>query len=110
MNQASAGDIDYNTIGTFQISDSNTPWYYIVQFTVNAYTLKEKYTCHAFDPPVIIPEGELVCPAKFMTAMRKTSYWYHNPDKAISLMVKLKKVVMPFIELIQYNNTKNKFP
>ena len=39
-----------------------------------------KYTFHAFNPPVIIPEGELVCPYKFMTPMRKTSYWYHDPD------------------------------
>ena len=28
------------------------------------------YTCHAFDPPVIIPEGELVFPDKFITPMR----------------------------------------
>ena len=35
------------------------------------HNLQEKYTCHALDPPVIIPEGELVCPAKFMTPIRK---------------------------------------
>ena len=70
-----AGDnIEYNTIGEIKSSDSSTPGYYIVQWTGNVYTLKEKYTCHAFDPPVIIPEGELVCPDKFMTPMRKTSY------------------------------------
>ena len=42
--------------------------------------------------------------------MRKNSYRYHNPDEAIPVMVKLKQVVMPFIELIQCNNTKNKLP
>ena len=55
-----ADDIEYNTIGKFQTIDSNTPVYYIVKWTGNAYTLQEQYTCHAFDPPVIIPEGELV--------------------------------------------------
>ena len=45
-----------------------------------------------------------------MTPMRKTSYWYHEPDEAIPLMVNLKQVVMPYIEFIQYNNTTNKFP
>ena len=45
-----------------------------------------------------------------MTPMRKTSYWYHEPDEAIPVMVKLKQFVMPFVELIQYNNTKNNFP
>ena len=70
----------------------------------------KKYTCHAFDFPVTIPEGKLVCPAKFMTPMRKTSYWYHDPDEAIPVMVKLKQVVMPCIELIQDNNTTNNFP
>ena len=59
-------------------------------------------------PPVIIPEGELVCPAKFMTPMSKTSYWCHKLDESIPFMVKLNQVVMPFIELIQYNNTANK--
>ena len=68
------------------------------------------YKCHAFDPPVIIPEGELVCPAKFMTPMIKTSHWYHEPNEAIPVMLKLKQVVMPLIELIQDNNTTNKLP
>ena len=31
------------------------PCYYIVKWTGNAYTLQEKYKCHAFNPPVIIP-------------------------------------------------------
>ena len=42
-----------------------------------------------------------------MTPMRKTSYFYHNPYEAIPVMVKLKKFVMTYIELIQDNNTKN---
>ena len=108
MTWASADEIKYNTIDEFQTSDSNTPGYYIVQWIGNAYTLQEIYTCHAFDTPVIIPEGELVFPANFMTPMRKTSYWYHEPDEEIPVMVKLKQILMPYIELIHYNNTKNK--
>ena len=100
MTRAAADDIEYNTIGAFQTSDSNTHGYYIVQWTSNAYTLQEKYTCHAFDPPVIIPEGELFFPAKFMTPTRKNSYWYHDKYETIHVIVKLKQVVMPFIELI----------
>ena len=42
--------------------------------------------------------------------MRKTSYWCHESDESIPVMVKLKQVVMPFIELIQDNNTTNNFP
>ena len=38
----------------------------------------------------------------------KNSYWYHEPDESFRVMVNLKQVVMPFIELIQYNNTTNK--
>ena len=37
----------------------------------------------------------------------KTSHWYQDPNKAIPVMVKLKQVVMPLIELIQDNNTTN---
>ena len=110
MTQAAADKIEYNTMGEFQTSDCNTHGYYIVKWTGNAYTLQEKYKCHAFDPPVIIPEGELVCPAKFMTPMIKTSHLYHKPNETIPVMVKLKQVVMPLIELIQDNNTKNKCP
>ena len=45
-----------------------------------------------------------------MTPMKKTSHWYHEPNKAIAVIVKLKKFVMPLIELIQENNTTNKLP
>ena len=110
MPQAAADKIEYNTMGAFQTSDCNTHGYYIVKWTGNTYTPQEKYKCHAFDPPVIIPEDELVCPAKFMNPMIKTSHWYHKPDESIPIMVKLKKVVMPLIELIQHNNTTNNFP
>ena len=95
MTWASVGGIEYNTIGAFQTSNSNTTEYYIFQWKGNEYTLQEKNTCHVFDPPVLIPEGDLVFPAKLMTPMRKTSYWYHEPDEAIPVMVKLKQVVMP---------------
>ena len=89
MTQSAPYDIEYNTMGAFQTSNYNTHGYYIVKCTGNAHTLQEKYKCHAFDPPVIIPEGELFCPAKFMTPMIKTSHWYHEPNEAFPVMVKL---------------------
>ena len=58
-------------MGAFQTSECNTHGYDIVKWTGNAFTLQDLYKCHAFNPPVIIPEGELVCPAKFMTPMKK---------------------------------------
>ena len=72
MTQAAADEIEYNTMGAFQTRDKTTHGYYIVKWTGNAYTLQGKYKCHAFDPPVIIPEGELFFPAKYMTPMKKT--------------------------------------
>ena len=77
MTQAAAENIEYNTMGAFQTSDCNTHGYYIDKWTGNSYTLQEKYKYHEFNPPVIIPEGGLVCPAKFMTPMKKTSHWYN---------------------------------
>ena len=68
---AEENNIENNTIGVFQTRNSNTPGYYIVQWTGNAYNLQKKYTCHEFYPPVIITEGELVFPANFITPMRK---------------------------------------
>ena len=99
--QAAAEDIEYNTMGAFQTRDCNTHGYYIVKWTDNAYTLQGKYKCHGFNPPVIITEGELVCPAKFMTPMKKTSHWYHKTNEAIPVMVNFKQVFIPLIELIQ---------
>ena len=46
MNWELEDEIEYNTIGSFQTSDSNTPVYYIVLWTGNAYPLQEQYTCH----------------------------------------------------------------
>ena len=37
MTWSAAGEIEYNTIGSFQTSDSNTPGYYIVRWTGCAY-------------------------------------------------------------------------
>ena len=71
MTQAAGDEIEYNTMGAFQTSNCNTHGYYIVKWTGNEYNLQGKYKCHAFNPPVIIPEVELVCPAKFMTPMKK---------------------------------------
>ena len=110
MTQAVADEIEYNTMGAFQPSDCNTHGYHIVKWTGHAYNLQGRYKCHAFNPLLIIPEGELVCPDKFMSPMIKTSHWYNEQNEAIPVMVKLKQVVMPLIELIQDNNTKNKFP
>ena len=45
-----------------------------------------------------------------MTPMKKTSHWYHETNEAIPVMVNLKQVVMPLIELIQENNTTNNIP
>ena len=42
--------------------------------------------------------------------MKKTSHWYHKTNEAIPVVVKLKQVVLPLIELIQENNTTNKLP
>ena len=97
-------------MGAFQTSDCSTHGYYIVKWTGNAYTLQEIYKFHEFNPPVMISKGELVFPDKFMTPMKKTSHSYHETNKAIPVMVKLKRVVMPIIELIQRNNTTNKLP
>ena len=43
-----------------------------------------------------------------MTPMRKKPYWYHKPDEAIPVMVKLEQVVMSYIQFIQDKNTTNK--
>ena len=67
MTWEAADQIENNKVGVFQTSNSNTTGYYIFRWKGNAYTLQEQYTCHVFDPPVIIPEGELVFPAKFIT-------------------------------------------
>ena len=62
--------MEYNTIGTFQTSNSNRPGCYIVRWTGNTYNLQKQYTLHAFNYPGITEE-ELVCPAKFITPMKK---------------------------------------
>ena len=110
MTWAASDQIEYNNIGEFQTSYSNTTGCYIVQWTGHSYILQGKYICHAFDPPVLIPESVLFFSAKFMTRMRKTSYWYHDPDEEIHVMVKLKQVAVPYIKFFHYNNTTDKLP
>ena len=54
MTWSEADNIEYNTIGAFQTTNSNTPGYYIVRWTDNIYTLQEQYICHAFNSPVMV--------------------------------------------------------
>ena len=54
MTWVAADDIEYNIIGEFQTSDSNTPEYYTCLWTGNAYTIQKQYTCHEFYTPVIM--------------------------------------------------------
>ena len=56
MTWEAADDIEYNTIGEFQTSESNTPVYYIAQWTGNEYTLQ---TCSS--PRCHVRSNSLVC-------------------------------------------------
>ena len=109
MTWAAADEMEYNTIGAFQTSESHTPGYYIVRWIGNECNLHEKYTCHVFYPPVIIPDCEQLFSQVYDTH-EKNSFWYHNLDESIPIMVKLKQVVITYIELIQDNNTTNNLP
>eukprot|EP00978_Attheya_sp_CCMP212_P009286 scaffold21956_cov70-Attheya_sp.AAC.2 len=92
-------------MGMTQTSDKETLGYYIVQWTGIPYTLQEQYECNAFNPPVLIPTGELVCEAKFWTPMSKCTHWYHEPDEDLFVMVKVKQVVMTNIDMKAVNAT-----
>ena len=105
MTQVSSEEIEEGLFGAFETSDSQTQGYYIVQWLGNPYTLQEQYACHAFDPPVLIPTGELVCEAKFWTPMSTKTHWYHEPDIDLHVMVKVKQVVMGKIDLQPVNET-----
>ena len=59
MTWEAADNIEYNTIDAVKTSNINTSGYYIVKWAGKAYNLQEQYTCHAFDPPVMVPEGKL---------------------------------------------------
>ena len=96
----------FNTI----TSNINTPRYYIVWWTGNVYNLQDNYKFHALDHPVIIPEGELFCPAECMTPMRKTSYWYHDRNEKIPVMVKLNKLWCLTFNWFRTTTKTNKLP
>jgi len=108
---AVADQIDSGAFGAFQTTDtSHTNGYYIVQWIGNAYTLQERHLCHAFDPPNVIEEGELVCRAKFWTTTSKGSLWYYEPPNDILVMVRLKQVLMPYFEMKNPNDPSTKLP
>ena len=46
MTRSAVDEIEYNAIGAFKTSNSNTPGYYIFECSGNTYTLQEKYICH----------------------------------------------------------------
>jgi hypothetical protein len=99
MTQVSSEEIFEGSFGAFQTSDKQTLGYYIVQWTGIPYTLQDQYECNAFNPPVLIPQGDLVCEAKFWTPMSKGTHWYHEPDDDLFVMVKIKQVVMTDINM-----------
>ena len=86
-----------NTIPLVNLKPETVTGLGIVLFYVQIMhiTYRNVFTCNAFNPPFIIPEGELFCPAKFMKPMIKTSYCYYDPYESIPVILKLKQVVMP---------------
>jgi hypothetical protein len=101
---SSAQHVELGEFGAFETKDKTTLGYYIVKWTATPYTLQEQFICDAFNPPIIIPPGEMVCAAKFMNPVSKDSLWYHEPPEDLNVTVKMKQVVMAQIDMEPVSN------
>jgi hypothetical protein len=68
--------VQHGNYGAFSTKDPHADGYYIVQRTSDPYTLQEDLQLTNYDPPVIIPAGELVCNAKYFKKEPQTKCWY----------------------------------
>ena len=101
---SSAQHVELGEFGAFETKDKTTLGYYIVKWTATPYTLQEQFIHDAFNPPIIIPPGEMVCAAKFMNPVSKDSLWYHEPPEDLNVTVKMKQVVMAQIDMEPVSN------
>mmetsp|Transcript_30705 Transcript_30705/g.50713 ORF Transcript_30705/g.50713 Transcript_30705/m.50713 type:complete len:95 (-) Transcript_30705:258-542(-) len=63
--KATLGEVAAGNIGAFSTEDESTDGYYLVRFTSGPYTLADATTLTEFDPPIIVPEGELVVDCEY---------------------------------------------
>jgi hypothetical protein len=106
--------VQHGNYGAFSTEDPHADGYYIVQWTSDPYTLQEDLQMTDYDPPVIIPAGELVCDAKYFEKVPRTKRWY-IPTKIVggqqdlATTVRLKQVVATDMMLLPISNA-NKLP
>jgi hypothetical protein len=99
--------VQHGNYGAFSTEDPHADGYYIVQWTSDPYTLQEDLQLTDYDPPVIIPAGELVCDAKYLEKVPRTKRWYIPTNLATT--VRLKQVVATDMALLPISEA-NKLP
>ena len=94
-------------IGAFLTEANDTDGYYIVTWTSTPYTLQEDEKCMAYDPPMLIKKGTLVCDAVYHNKVPNAKYWY--TPSTIKTIVRLGQVIMNDITVLPISDD-NKLP
>jgi hypothetical protein len=85
--------------GAFVTDDPKSDGYYLVEWMTPPYTLQDDERLEEYDPPIIIPKGELVCDAKYWSKVPGARQWY-VPEEDSMTVVRVKQVIAPDIELL----------
>jgi hypothetical protein len=102
--------IEVGESGAFMTDDTTTDGYYLVEWAGEPYTLQEETVLNEYEPPIILPEGELVCEAKYWSQVPRAKRWF-TPSQTgdTRTVVRLQQVVASRVRLIAISAT-NKMP
>jgi hypothetical protein len=79
--------------GAFRTEDPDADGYYLVKWTSTPYKLPEARELREYNPPILVPKGELVADAVYFSKVPRAPRWY-TPTVEISTTVRLQQVIL----------------
>ena len=84
-------NVEEQNVGAFQTEDPDSDGYYLVKWTSQPYRLEENRELTEYNPPILVPKGELVADAVYFNPVPRAPRWY--TPSGTSTTVRLQQVI-----------------
>jgi hypothetical protein len=95
--------VQEETVGAFRTEDPDSDGYYLVKWTSTPYRLEEVRKLTEYDPPILVPKGELVADALYFNQVARAPRWY--TPATIATTVRLQQVILT--DLVMYDESES---
>jgi hypothetical protein len=92
-------EIKEGQCGAFSTEDPDADGYYLVKWLGAPYPLEESCLLTEYEPPIFVPEGELVCDAAYFNKVPRAPQWYTLSSNTTK--VRLCQVLVADVNLVE---------